>query len=197
MAQKDIREILNFWPPFRPNLAFDDHGWLQIGTAELLKDSLSSKTQMVLELGAWYGLSTRKILEWAPEGLLATIDHWCGSAEHLNGNEFIQSKLPQMFEHFIANCWDYRHRLLPIRMNTVIGMKLLHHFGFKPDLVYVDASHDYESVKLDLDTILMLFPKAIIVGDDWNWAGIKQAVTETAAIRGLRIEVNSNGWRMK
>jgi hypothetical protein len=49
------------------------------------------------------------------------------------------------------------------------------------DIIYIDASHDYESVKTD---ILSWFPKlktgGIICGDDYitGWPGVVRAVNE-------------------
>lgn len=47
------------------------------------------------------------------------------------------------------------------------------------DLVFIDGSHDYESVKCDLETFHgKLKPGGILAGHDWNYPGVEKAVRE-------------------
>ncbi len=56
-----------------------------------------------------------------------------------------------------------------------------------PDLCYIDADHHYEAAKKDIRNCLTLFPKAIIVGDDYNYPSVKQAVDEIASEFHLQV----------
>ena len=55
------------------------------------------------------------------------------------------------------------------------------------DLVMLDASHDYDSIR---DDIAAWWPKVkqrgVLAGDDYAWPGVQQAVTEAF---GLRVKV--------
>jgi hypothetical protein len=66
----------------------------------------------------------------------------------------------------------------------------------EPDLVYIDADHRYESVVKDLSTALDLFPRAIIVGDDFNWDEVRRAVETVTSQRGIPHEAFGTGWRV-
>lgn len=47
------------------------------------------------------------------------------------------------------------------------------------ELVFIDASHDYDSVKKDIEAWLPKIKKGgIISGDDYGWEGVKKAVNE-------------------
>jgi hypothetical protein len=48
----------------------------------------------------------------------------------------------------------------------------------------------------DLTAALDLFPQTTIVGDDWNWEGVRRAVETVAAERDLQYEVVGSGWRL-
>jgi hypothetical protein len=68
--------------------------------------------------------------------------------------------------------------------------------GLEPDLVYIDADHGFDSVLNDFTSALDLFPKALIVGDDWNWDSVRKAVETVAASRAIQYEVFGSGWRI-
>ena len=65
-----------------------------------------------------------------------------------------------------------------------------------PDAIYIDADHSFEGVVADLTLALDLFPSAIIVGDDWDWEGVRKGVEAVLAPRGLRCQVLGNAWRV-
>jgi hypothetical protein len=82
-------------------------------------------------------------------------------------------------------------------MNTTDALRELARFGVEPDLVYIDADHGYEAVKADIECVTELFPRAVVVGDDWSWDGVRQAATEHAVAHGRQIEQWGNAWRFK
>ena len=56
---------------------------------------------------------------------------------------------------------------------------MLAEMKIKPDLIYLDMDHKYESVKGDLNIIYKYFPRVPIVGDDPDaYAGTKKALFE-------------------
>ena len=66
-----------------------------------------------------------------------------------------------------------------------------------PELVYIDADHRYDSVVADLATAAELFPRATIVGDDWNWESVRAAVEAVARAQKLNVEVLGSAWRIR
>lgn len=125
------------------------------------------QTKLIVELGSWVGHSTRWWCMNTPAKIVC-IDHWKGSAEH---SEFDQEILDDLYDAFALSCWAYRGSIIPLRMNTVCGMLLLAQQGIQKevDLVYVDASHQYEDVITDIEIAYHLFPNATLIGDDYIW----------------------------
>jgi hypothetical protein len=188
----------NLWPAERPDVEPADFGWFEPCAEELLSKYVGEETKVIVELGSWLGKSTRWFLEAAPQATVIAIDHWKGSPEHKRFGEDFRRLL---WSRFLQNCWDYRERLVPIKMRTVAGMKAVAEAGHSPDLVYVDAAHDMKSAQLDIEAALTLWPRAQITGDDWIWGAgshypVRRAVQAVGRERNMGIEVNGNTWAL-
>lgn len=187
------------WPSQRPEHAgFPERtqGWLRDGARAALASALSEHTRVVVELGAWLGLSTRFMLERAPNATVISIDTWAGSPEHFDDEEW-REMLPTLYEAFLSLNWEHRERIVPLRRSSVEGLAVVAAHGVDPDVIYVDACHEYEAVLEDLETSYRLFPRAEIVGDDYDWLGVRQAIDQFSARHGFVIVRSGVGWRMK
>jgi predicted O-methyltransferase YrrM len=149
--------------------------------------------KIILELGSWLGRSTRWMAEQSPNAVVLAIDHWQGSVEHHATPEW-RAMLPTLYVTFIKNCWTLKDRVVPVRMDTVLGMQLVHRHAILPDLVFIDAGHDYVSARADLSNALGLFPHAILCGDDFMWEGVARTVTEHVRSGIMRGFVKGNVW---
>jgi hypothetical protein len=103
--------------------------------------------------------------------------------------------LPVLYETFLANCWDYRQRIVPVRLDSLEGLAEVAQHGILPDVVYLDGDHTYEAVYADVQLIRRLFPAATLVGDDWDWEGVRAAVEQVARESGGRVGVHGTAWR--
>ena len=180
------------WPEQKPDIPFNDGGWFPKCNRQLLSKLLSDKTSLVVELGSWIGLSTRWILDTAPNAKVIAIDHWLGGKENAK-----DPLLPVLHDTFISNCWSYKDRLVMLKMDTLKGMRLLLDNNVRPNVIYVDAGHDYESANADLK-LATLFD-CPIVGDDFNpnaWPGVVRAVWERATDAERNLYVMASGWYM-
>lgn len=186
------------WPDTMPDVQPDDHSWFQQCNARLLRRFLGPQTELIVELGSWLGCSARFMLKAAPNATLICIDHWKGSPRHQQScRNAVKDKLPRLYETFLRNMWPWRQRVVPLRADTADGMRELAGIGLTPDLVYVDANHDYQNVLADVGTALELFPSAQVAGDDWIYFdGVRRAVGELARARGLRIVREENAWAL-
>ena len=184
------------WPPERPNVPPPpDRNWLFPATRRVLIDTLPTGASLIIEVGSWLGRSTRFLADLAPQSHVVAIDHWEGSPEHLLDPE-LAAFLPRLYETFLAESWDYRERIIPVRAGSTDGLRLVADAGLKPDLVYLDADHSAESVRADLAAILDLFPGVRIVGDDWDWPSVRDGADSAAGERGLRVQVYETAWRI-
>lgn len=194
------------WPEQKPNVPLNKDTSMFINH-DPLGAILHGDLKLIIELGSWLGASTRFILDNAPNACVIAIDHWKGSEEHF-GEARYATKLPTLYETFLVNCWEYKNRLIPLRMTTIEGMELVAKFNLKPDLIYVDASHDYESVMQDLVVAHRLFPNALLCGDDWRWSApnahtnpagvlpVRRAVEDFAKAHNFRPEPYFNFWAL-
>ena len=178
-----------------PELRPPKPNWLFPGTRELLSRSISKSTRLIVELGSWTGRSTRFLADLAPQATVIAIDHWEGSPEHKEDPN-LAPLLPRLYETFLSECWAHRDQIIPVKMRSIEGMHRVAEAGLEPDLVYIDADHGFESVLNDLTSALDLFPRALIVGDDWNWDSVRQAVERVAKGRSVRYESVGSGWRI-
>ncbi len=184
------------WPAEKPDVPpFPQPNWLFPGTRELLSRSISKSTRLIVELGSWTGRSTRFLADLAPQATVIAIDHWEGSPEHKEDPN-LAPLLPRLYETFLSECWAHRDQIIPVKMRSIEGMHRVAEAGLEPDLVYIDADHGFESVLNDLTSALDLFPRALIVGDDWNWDSVRQAVERVAKGRSVRYESVGSGWRI-
>jgi len=181
------------WPEEKPNVPQDPHGWFsdEVKTTAL-KNQIDSSTGIIVELGSWLGMSTRLMLEAAPNAAVISIDHWQGSIEHKD-NPKIMEKLPTLYETFLVNCWEYRERLIPIRSSSNDGLKVVYDSGIRPDLILIDADHTYEGVLFDLVLSDLLFPTSLLVGDDYGWTPIKKKRKKKKELFSTRLKNNLLG----
>jgi|TARA_Y100000310_G_scaffold140352_1_gene139779 hypothetical protein len=194
--------VLNYdWPSVKPDVPPDNHGWFRPANAEMLSKFLNDETSCVIELGSWLGSSTRFILEHAENATVIAIDHWLGSPEHNTPlRDDVYDKLPTLYETFLVNCWEWKDRLIPVRENTKRGLTACYEAGLKPDLIYIDAGHDYESVMADITLSKKYFPDAVIVGDDWDWGfdfPVRKAACAYAEQEGKVISAYKSVWWLK
>jgi len=163
------------WPEKEPKVKLDLQGWFCGENMDALRRAIQeTDASVVLELGAWKGLSTLFLYDHCP-GTIISVDHWKGSAEHLNMPEVVKD-LPHLYDIFVRNCWLCKDRIIPVKADTILGMNTIHSLGIRPEVIYVDASHATVDVLNDLSTIFTLFPEARIVGDDWTHKTVQDAV---------------------
>ena len=187
-------------------LEFDDHGWFSDENEESLKaiietigeDALPGsppgKLRGVIELGSWLGKSTRFFAERA-EYVIA-VDHWSGSAEHHDQNRTdTWPRLPRLFPQFLFNMIATGHKnVVPVRMDTWEAHCSLR-FPGDVDLVYVDASHNYDAVWQDVfDWRDVLSPRGFICGDDYTLPDVQRAVDDVARQLLMRVFAKGPFW---
>lgn len=134
----------------------------------------------IVELGSFLGRSTRALAD-NTEGKVYAVDDWLGlrdqtpcSLEPLTAdfekNLFLGFSL-HLEDHIASG------KVVVVRADHGIQPEWLN--GTKPDMVFVDGDHRYESVKRDLSFwIRRIAPGGILCGHDWNWEGVEKAVKE-------------------
>jgi hypothetical protein len=176
------------------------HGWFNPSHATVLGQLLSDKTRLVVELGSWLGRSTKHILATAPNAVVIAIDLWSNrfvleqQGDHY-AKDPLQVRMLELFDlkrTFVANLWErFRDRLILMQMSTERALGLLRdvllRHGVAPDVVYIDADHHHEAARRDIEMVVSAFPSAQVVGDDWEYSGVRRAAVEVAMVYGRMV----------
>ncbi len=181
--------LKNPWPKEKPDFPPDPHGWFSDKRANALTKLIKKhNVKTVLEIGAWFGQSTRF---FAKHAYVVTVDTWLGSPKHWR-EDYILPKLPSLYETFLVNCWEDRKRIWPLRMNSRAALRYLTILKISFDLVFIDGDHEYETVKADILDSQKLAP--VVCGDDYQNKGVGMAVKE---IYGSNVGVEDRVWWAK
>lgn len=186
------------YPQTKPNAQKDytngrPTGWCHGNNVNMLKKLITKDMKVIVDGGSWMGLSASYFLELAPNADIICIDHWKGSAEHGKGFE---EKLKILYPTFIANLWDYRDRIIPIKKDSIDGLLSVKAIEVEPDLIYIDWAHDEISVYNDVLNAVQLFPNAIICGDDYTWRGVNTALERLNKNHGIKIKSDYSCWEI-
>jgi hypothetical protein len=131
-----------------------------------------------VEVGSWKGRSGSymgvEIVNSGKEQMLVCVDIFVGPDEHLN-----KDGLYLEFQKNIEPVNDERPGTIEFirgkSMDVVDSIK-----DFSLDFVFIDASHEYEDVKADINAWYMKVKEGgVIAGHDYPyWPGVKKAVDE-------------------
>ncbi len=173
--------------------------WFRYQSEKLISNvimSLSDNSKCV-EIGSWKGKSAaytcEQIIKSKKKIHLDCIDTWEGGVEHKGF-----PNLDRLYDIFIRNMKPFEKYYTPIRMSSMEAVQLYEDESV--DFIFIDASHEYEDVK---DDINYWFPKlkkgCIISGDDYNnsyFPGVAKAVDEIFNINDIQIS-GETWWVLK
>jgi hypothetical protein len=172
-------------------------GWN--GGFEILPQLVAElRPTLVIEVGAWLGLSTlvlaRSLKINHLESAVLTVDTWLGSLEHWRDEKDsleLQHGYPTLYGRFLHNiasrgCAD---NVVPLPLPSAIAARLLREYGISAELIFVDGSHDEKDVYDDLvGYSALLAPGGVMCGDDLQWEGVERSVRRFAAEGGYALE---------
>lgn len=132
---------------------------------------LASRGESIIEIGCWKGNTTKELLKVCDK--VCVVDHFNGSPQDISGNLAKRSDIYQEFKDNVGN----HPNLTILRGDSIEMSKSLN--GDMFDMVFIDAGHEYDEIKADIEAWL---PKAkkIISGHDYcdDFPGVKKAVEE-------------------
>lgn len=191
------------WPDRRPRASPFMHGWFLATHERVFAHVLKQKPTTILELGSWYGASTEWLAKRCPDATIYAVDLWEDAfildeqRDHYStmGDQKLQRMLRShpLYDTFLANLWDDRDTVVPLKMRTTAGVAYLKERNIVPEVIYIDADHHYASVKEDISACLDAFPDAVLVGDDYgHYDDVRNAVTECAVKYKKTVHVDQN-----
>jgi hypothetical protein len=154
-------------------------GWFN--AAQLYKGAVehASDGAVFVEVGAWKGKSAAymcvEILNSNKDIKFHVVDYFQGSKEHEKEDAIVNGTLKQ---EFLKNTERVSHAYRLHDMTSLEAAQLFADGSL--DFVYIDASHEYEDVKADIQAWLPKMKRnAILSGDDFDiYQGVNKAVEE-------------------
>jgi len=153
-----------------------------------------------IEVGVWKGRSAAymgvEILNSGKSIKFDCVDVFSGSTEHLDSsspffNEELLNDEDWLYNEFLKNTEPIKDIITPIRKISWEAAELYEDDSL--DFVFIDAAHDYESVKKD---ITAWFPKikkgGVLAGHDYPYWEVSNAVNEFFGEN--KIEVKEGCW---
>lgn len=154
-------------------------GWMNPKELEFLAENASKHTK-IAEIGSWMGRSTCALLA-NTLGKVYAIDTWNGTSSEAIHRNILKDKGENfLYNSFLANTCGFSN-LIPVRSTSAEAAVKFAQEGVQFDMIFIDAAHDYENVKADIEAWLpLLAPDGIFCGHDYTpyWHGAVQAVKE-------------------
>lgn len=134
------------------------------------------KPNLIVEVGSFVGESTifmAHYLKTMPQdSAILAVDTWMGGIDHW---EKVPEKLkfwfgrPSLFYQFIGNVIERRctDKILPLSLDSINAARLLKMLNIRPNMVYIDASHEQGDVLRDYEAYWdLLLPGGAFLCDD-------------------------------
>jgi len=141
----------------------------------------------VVEIGSYFGVSTRHIASLLPSnGKLFAVDSW--------------AYFPNMYEQFLSNIVSSKQtdKIIPVKEKSQDAVPTITQNIQYFDLIYVDGDHETDGVLLDLNLYYPLAGETgIVCGDDWLLTTVRAAVVQFAQENNLTVYGACNFWFLK
>jgi len=147
-------------------LAID--GWMEPTELRWLAEQASTHKR-IAEIGSWKGRSTRAMADNLAEGgRIVAIDTWKGSDEEPHRAELRAHTEGWLLEEFERNMeGTLSSKVKPLQMLSLDAAYALRNERF--DMIFLDASHDYENVRADILAWLPLLENGgLFCGHDYD-----------------------------
>lgn len=150
-----------------------------------LMDSLKLKT--FVEVGCKEGRTTGHILKTIPDARVVAIDPWCVMPDQKavkDGETYEEWDFAKIEAEFWKNVGDNKDRCEMLRCTSEKAAEIqiaLPHLDRDIDITFIDAAHDYESVKADIRRWYPFVREGgVLAGHDFNhkWPGVQRAIAE-------------------
>jgi len=147
-----------------------------------------------IEVGSWKGKSMAffavEVINSGKNIECFAIDTWRGSSEHAQDEHIVNDTL---YDLFLNNIKPVGSVVNHIRMPSVEASKEFENDSV--EIVFIDAAHEYEPVKEDINAWLPKVRKGgFIAGHDYLLPSVKQAVDEIFGNRVYFRNAMENCW---
>lgn len=144
-------------------------GWMSRAELEWIYGRAASMDS-IIEIGAWCGRTTNVLCE-ACSGMVYSIDHFKGSKEH---QYLFADGKRDIFKEYRENTAECANLITIVADSGDVAEFL----PITADMLFIDGSHDYESVMADLEAWMPRIKK-LIAGHDKTEGGVGEAIEDT------------------
>lgn len=157
------------------------NGWMLSTELEWLATQ-AKRRKLIVEIGSWMGRSTRALAD-STRGKVIAVDTFFGSDEPEHHRILDAQPEDWLLKEFKKNLAEHiiTGKVEVCQNTSLDAAKYLNFAGEKFDMIFIDAAHDYESVKADiLAWMPLLAPGGLLCGHDFKGAatGVQRAVEE-------------------
>lgn len=168
--------------------------------ADVLSRLPTLRDVVIIEVGTFWGTTAVELAK-AVTGTVLCVDQWTGDVEMWSNPDWVKQlrgKDPPYYDEFVANVFAHgcQDKIVPLRLPSLQAARVLHHRRIECDAVYIDGSHDYLDVLLDLYAYWSLLKNdGILFGDDYHLPDVKRAIDEFASEHNIAIDIFTGNTR--
>lgn len=153
----------------------------------------ASLRRVIAEVGSYKGCTARAMAD-NTAGRVLCVDSFEGSVGEKEMADILAAHGPDWLYNLCeANLADCRNADV-LRMHSLEAARMLQRDGASFDMVFLDASHDYDSVAADIRAWApLLRPGGLLCGHDRQWYGVAKAIDEL--VPGHRVGVGAIWYR--
>jgi len=182
-------------------------------TDPIFKSILEQKNpKLIIEVGSWKGLSAIHMAQVMKalgrrDFEILCVDTWLGSYEHWLERDdphffaslALENGYPTLYRQFLTNVVKTGHHdvITPFPLTAGQAAIWLAHKNITADFIYIDAAHDEDSVRADLQSYWpLLSPGGVLLGDDYDQPTLAAAADRFALEMDVPLGVIGNKFLM-
>lgn len=187
-----------------PKIVIEVGSWLGYSSIQIAKclKSLNKKNSGLICVDTWLG--SREF--WTTKD---DAGGWWNVYTNINYKNYknlhykslsLKNGYPNLYYDFLSNIVlsELSDVVVPFPQTSCIAARWFKSHNILADVVYIDGSHDYDDVKLDVELYWnIISSKGIIFGDDYNIPDVKRAVDEFSLVHNLDLHIEKSFWRIK
>ena len=133
----------------------------------------ASRHKVVVEIGSYLGRSGRAMGDNCP-GVVYCVDHFDGPVETEDLHVESRDDIWPTFKRNMKDLMD-SGKVKACPQTSMEGAQMWQKYGLKADMVFIDGSHDLQSVVDDVrEWSKVLNPGGLLCGHDSHWPGVAE-----------------------